>query len=60
MLTPSSSNTTYVHALRGSYDQVSYRDANFLGTVFPALYLVSNVKIISGEGTQVSPFVLSL
>ncbi len=60
MLTPSSSNITYVHVVRGSYGQVAYRDANFLGTVFPALYLVSNVKIISGDGTQVNPFVLGL
>ena len=28
--------------------------------VFPALYLNSNVKIVSGEGTESNPFILSL
>ena len=60
MLTPSSSNITYVHVVRGSYGQVVYRDANFLGTVFPVLYLSSNVKITGGDGSSFNPFILSL
>ena len=60
MLTPSSSNITYVHVVRGSYGQVVYRDANFLGTVFPVLYLSSNVKITGGDGSSFNPFALSL
>ena len=60
MLTPNSSNATYVSAVSGSYGAVGYRDANFLGTVFPALYLISNVKIISGDGSQGNPYQLSL
>ena len=60
MLTPSSSNITYVHVVRGSYGQVVYRDDNFLGTVFPVLYLSSNVKITGGDGSSFNPFILSL
>ena len=44
----------------GSYGDMYYRYADALYTVFPALYLNSNVKISGGSGTTNDPFVLSL
>ena len=39
---------------------VFYYNTNFSYGVSPALYLNSNVKIVSGEGTESNPFVLKL
>ena len=58
-LTPRASFSYYVFivnsygSLRSSSTYISYG-------VSPALYLNSNVKIVSGEGTESNPFVLSL
>ena len=59
-LTPDSSYSNDVFNVR-STGRVYVNSAN--GTnhaVFPALYLNSNVKISGGEGTESSPFTLSL
>ena len=58
-LTPHSSYSSYVFGLfsNGSVDSI---DANFRYDVSPALYLNSNVKISGGEGTESSPYELSL
>ena len=58
-LTPNSSISNYVFSVR-SYGTVLSGNANGRCDVFPALYLNSNVKISGGEGTESSPFTLSL
>ncbi len=44
----------------GNRGNVRGSDACFINIVFPTLYLNANVKIVSGEGTESNPFVLSL
>ena len=46
----------YVHSLGNVY----FHYASFTNGVSPALYLNSNVKISGGEGTEESPYTLSL
>ena len=60
-LTPSARYSYYafIVASFGNVNDYSYRTYNPIG-VFPALYLNSNVKIVSGEGTESDPFVLEL
>ena len=60
-----SSTAGYVVYTVYSNGNVEYNDTNPYGMygatyVHPALYLNSNVKIVSGEGTESNPFVLSL
>ena len=56
-ITPASVASYYVFRVYSS--NYVGRSTNLYG-VFPALYLNSNVKITSGEGTESNPFVLSL
>ena len=58
-LTPRSSSSHTVF-IANSIGNVSYSLASLRRGVFPALYLSSNVKISGGEGTESSPFTLSL
>ena len=58
-LTPASSTSIFVFYVR-SDGSVDSRNAYRSYVVFPALYLSSNVKISGGEGTESSPFTLSL
>ena len=59
-LTPYSSNSNFVFFV-GSNGHVYYNNANVTNTsVSPALYLSSNVKISGGDGSENSPFELSL
>ena len=58
-LTPDSSYSRYVFS-RNRYGFVHDHNANYRVDVFPALYLNSNVKISGGEGTESSPYELSL
>ena len=58
-ITPRSSTSNYV--FNGySYVNLYYATAHGSSAVSPALYLSSNVKISGGEGTEDSPFTLSL
>ncbi len=59
-LTPHASASEDVFDVNGRRGNVSDTDAFNTFGVFPALYLNSNVKITSGEGTESNPFVLSL
>ena len=56
----SHSDTSSVVFDVSSNGSVSYSNANFSRAVSPALYLNSNVKISGGEGTESSPYELSL
>ena len=58
-LTPESSNS-YDVFLVNSLGYVDDRFAYYRYVVFPAIYLSSNVKISGGEGTESSPYELSL
>ena len=58
-ITPNSSYSRSVFSLF-SFGTVLSNNANSSSTVSPALYLSSNVKISGGEGTESSPFILSL
>ena len=58
-LTPYSSDSYTVFPV-DSNGVVSDNTSGGRNTVFPALYLSSNVKISGGEGTESSPFTLSL
>ena len=58
-LTPYASLSSLVFNVFSS-GRVNYSYANDSDDVFPALYLNSNVKISGGEGTESSPFTLSL
>ena len=58
-LTPQASYSYFVFSVR-SYGFVYYDDPSITYGVSPALYLNSNVKITSGEGTESNPFNLSL
>ena len=58
-ITPYSSHSYNVFYLRSS-GALNRKVAYFSNAVFPALYLSSNVKISGGEGTESSPFTLSL
>ena len=58
-LTPSSSYSNNVVRV-SSYGFVNYNNASSSYGVSPALYLSSNVKISGGEGTESSPYTLSL
>ena len=58
-LTPRSSYSNDVFRVRSS-GHVNSHLANGSCGVFPALYLSSNVKISGGEGTENSPYQLSL
>ena len=58
-LTPFSSNSYYVFYV-DSYGNVNSYNAYSRTAVSPAIYLSSNVKISGGEGTESSPFTLSL
>ena len=58
-ITPKSSNSSGVFFLYRA-GNVSTYSARSSGTVSPALYLSSNVKISGGEGTESSPYQLSL
>ena len=58
-LTPYSSNSDGVFYVY-SDGNVSNVDANYRNDVSPAIYLSSNVKISGGEGTESSPYELSL
>ena len=58
-LTPTSSRSSRVFIV-SSDGSVSTTRASISFVVFPALYLSSNVKISGGEGTESSPFTLSL
>ena len=58
-LTPDASDSSNAFSVtRSGY--VSSRHTTDTNGVFPALYLNSNVKIVSGEGTESDPFVLKL
>ena len=58
-ITPNSSNSNYVFNLY-SIGPVYSNFAYYSYAVSPALYLSSNVKISGGEGTESSPYQLSL
>ena len=58
-LTPHSSYSDYLFYVY-SNGSVRSSDAFYSNDVFPALYLSSNVKISGGEGTENSPYQLSL
>ena len=58
-LTPISSNSSYV-LIVDTFGSVFVGSAYHRDDVFPALYLSSNVKISGGEGTENSPYQLSL
>ena len=58
-LTPISSYSSSVF-LVGSYGGVGNNTADVRTAVSPAIYLSSNVKISGGEGTESSPYELSL
>ena len=58
-LTPHSSTSRLVFYVY-YYGDVDYSNAFDRNGVFPALYLSSNVKISGGEGTENSPYQLSL
>ena len=58
-LTPISSSSSYVFSVR-SYGHVDSNRAYSRNALSPALYLSSNVKISGGEGTENSPYQLSL
>ena len=58
-LTPDSSSSSGVFYVL-SNGRVFSGIAYYINDVFPALYLNSNVKISGGEGTESSPFTLSL
>ena len=58
-ITPYSNSSAYVYFVYSSGD-VHNRRTSFRRTVSPALYLSSNVKISGGEGTESSPYQLSL
>ncbi len=58
-LTPYSRLSNYVFNVN-SGGSVRSSNARYSYDVFPALYLSSNVKISGGEGTESSPFTLSL
>ena len=59
-LTSTSSSSDGVFYLNRSWDHVLPRIADDSLAVSPALYLNSNVKISGGEGTEESPYTLSL
>ena len=61
LLSPHPGNSTYAFRLVDS-GSVSYTSFGVAGTngVRPSLYLVSNIKIDSGEGTEQSPYRLKL
>ena len=58
-LTPRSSDSNYVFRVL-SYGYVYGSSASLRNDVSPAIYLSSNVKISGGEGTESSPYELSL
>ena len=58
-LTPPSGSSPYVFGVR-SYGDVIPDYTYYSIAVFPVLYLSSNVKISGGEGTEESPYQLSL
>ena len=58
-ITPTSSYSVFVF-LVNRYGHVNYSEVRDRYTVSPALYLSSNVKISGGEGTESSPYQLSL
>ncbi len=58
-LTPSASISYVVFSVL-SVGYVNRYSTYNASCVFPALYLNANVKIVSGEGTESNPFVLSL
>ena len=58
-ITPFSSTSNLVFSVF-SFGYVNPGKANYRYAVSPALYLSSNVKISGGEGTESSPFTLSL
>ena len=55
-ITPYSNNSYYVFRVFSS----SYISSSSSYGVFPVLYLVADIKIVSGEGTESKPYVLSL
>ena len=58
--TPNSSNSNNVFDV-SFFGGVGYINANYTyDAVFPTLYLSSNVKISGGDGSESSPFTLSL
>ena len=59
-LTPNLSNSNNIYILSGS-GRISTNHAYlFSNTVYPTLYLSSNIKIAEGVGTKENPFQLSL
>ena len=58
-ITPDSSRSNYVYYVH-SYGHVYANLVYYSSAVSPALYLSSNVKISGGEGTESSPYQLSL
>ena len=54
-----SSDARLVFYVRSDYGYVSSWGASVRGAVRPSLYLKSNVSILSGEGTETNPYVLS-
>ena len=48
------------YVCRVSDGEVAYNTASHAYEVFPSLYLSSNVKIVSGDGTQDNPYKLSI
>ena len=59
LLSPRSGDSNNVFLL-GSSGHVSFSNSKYSNGVRPSLYLVSNIKIDSGEGTEQSPYHLSM
>ena len=59
LLSPYSAGSNYAFALRDS-GSVGYDFSNYSNGVRPSLYLVSNIKIDSGDGSEQSPYRLKL
>ena len=57
-ITPNSDSSISVFRLHSSGSVGGYRAYDSVTYAFPALYLKSDVKIISGNGTQASPYQL--
>ena len=61
LLSPSSNITTYVACWLITYDIVNNCYVRNAGVeVRPCLYLKSNVKIISGDGSEQQPYLLEI
>ena len=58
-LTPDSADSNHVFGV-GSIGSVNGTIAHYSNAVSPAIYLSSNVKISGGDGSESSPFTLSL